>query len=176
MKTLSARLILQILLYSSLFISCGEKEEIVPTDKVIDDFKKKLIGKWNCLVTQSMVGGDLYGVLGEVDCQKENQWDYLKSLNIASDLAVTNEYYCTTEKITHFEILRQKNVVPNNTFIIVEKDDDGMVKKIYQVIDHIDPNTLSLAAYLYDKSDFHLTNVGTIPSYPSDYTILIEKQ
>ncbi len=190
-----------ILTLGAFFMSCT-KTEIVPATPittVVDDsevllqqMKNTLIGSWNVTITQTMypttsptdtTSWTAFAVFGEVDCAKENQWDYLKSITISQltdtpdtyRFKVVNEYYCRPNRITIFELRLEK---PDNTFLITEKatSNQPIVIKYYRVINTTNKNVQYLTSRSFDPSYFHHNNVGSIKFPPTEYSIRIEKQ
>ena len=160
-----------------VLIACS-KNDNKPVDPVISKFTQTLTGTWNALNTQCAypIYPDDIGVIsiiGAVDCSVEQQWDYVKQMTITSDLKVTNTYYCSSSRTTYFELRKEKT---NDAIIITEKDSDGNVMKIYTIITTSTANQLWLNAVVFDRAYFYSDKPGSIPTIPSNYQLLIEKQ
>ena len=170
-----------ILLLLLLISSCKKKDDPTPAiDADIAAFEKVLVGKWNCLGTQTLyptgAGASVFPLFGNVDCTKELQWDYLKSMTISKDMRVINEFYCVASRTTTFEVIK---MTPKNStvqFYIVEKDQSGNAIKIYAVNATTDPSQYLLQSTIFDTSYFYPSKVGSIPASPIQYSITIQKQ
>ncbi|MBS1542041.1 MAG: hypothetical protein JST14_00265 [Bacteroidetes bacterium] len=163
------------------------------SEVLLQNMKKKLIGTWNVILTQtdypyrSPTDSLLmtFPIRGEVDCAKENQWDYLKSITISELtpvpdkylLNVVNHYYCRPDRKTNFMLRIQK---PDNIFSIKEFNcclySNSKEIKSYELIPTTTDTEMILTTIAFDPSYFHLENVGSIKFPPKRYMIIIEKK
>jgi len=161
-----------------VFLIACSKNDPAPVDQAISKFTQTLTGTWSGMETKT--GYNAYpnnyttvSITAPIDCSAEQQWDYVKRMTITSGLKVTNDYYCSVSRTTYFELQKEKT---DNSIIIIEKDTDGNVMKIYTVITTSNPNQLWLASNVFDLAYFYLNKSGSIPTIPSNYLLLIEKQ
>jgi len=169
--------VLSILSLVVFLIACS-KSDPKPVDPAISKFTQILTGTWNAKITQCSYpvypnNSATTSIIGAVDCSVEQQWDYVKQMTITSDLKVTNTYYCSSSRTTYFELHKEKT---NDAIIITEKDSDGNVMKIYTVNTTSTSSQLVLTTVVFDLAYFYSNKSGSIPTTPSDYQLLIEKQ
>lgn len=195
---------MKILIFCSCLISlisCTEIE-LVPTPpitSIVDDselllkeMRNSLVGSWDVTITQTTyptksstdtTSWSTFSVVGEVDCNTENQWDYLKRINISQltdtpdpyRFKVINEYYCRPSNVTIFEVRLEK---PYNVFLITEKinSKQNVVVKSYRVTKTTDKNIMYLRSESFDPTYFHYERNGSIKFPPTEYAIRIEKK
>ena len=148
-------------------------------DPFLINLKKKLIGKWEVsgmtVMWATSTGSTGFGFT-VIDCNKEQQFDFVKNFTIDSTLKVTNNYYCRTSNITYLEIGRERDTI-NPIYVISERDIDGNIIRIYQLNwDGNSSDYLTMETIMIDYSYFHLEKIGSILNYPLRYTIIIKKE
>ena len=170
----------------------GDTAKMVNPDPAVEKFIDLLTDSvWVCTRT-SVTDLDHFIGTDTVNCNYEQQFDFLKTMTISrqtnsTDLKVVNTYVCRSEpRITYFEIAR----VACCGFVIIEKNAGGAMIKVY---DFILPNGQTFwADYLLDSPDerigmtlfcttldtsyFYITAKGTLKKLPTFYAVFIQKR